>query len=176
MRNGGSPFVMVDGHEWLWQARCGWQDVVIVVCEKMPVEEDYYKWLAFAPSDSEVWNKYVQQLVTGREWQLLSFLFEMRGEEMYEMSIEVEEILAAYEPEEAARLQESWNRVILKWLPTASPEMRQQALAKFKPEERLVGLKPEELGQALAGLTPEQRLALLKQLSASPEDKASETR
>ena len=86
------------------------------------------------------------------------------------MSIEVAEILAAYEPEEAARLQESWNRVILKWLPTATPKMQSEALKMMKgltPEQRLEGLKPEE---RLAGLTTEERLALFNQLSASLDD------
>jgi len=166
----GCPFTMVSGQEWLWQARVGWQNVAIVVCEKMPVEEDYYQWLAFAPATSPVWNKYVRQLIDTQEWGILSFLFEMRGEEMYEMSIEVAEILAAYEPEEAARLQESWNRVILKWLPTATPKMQSEALKMMKgltPEQRLEGLKPEE---RLAGLTTEERLALFNQLSASLDD------
>ena len=178
---------MVSGQEWLWQARVGWQNVAIVVCEKMPIEADFYQWLAFAPATSPVWNKYVRQLIDTQEWGILNFLFEMRGEELYEMSIEVEEILAAYEPEEAARLLESWNRVVLKWLPRATPAQRlaglkpEEILASMKPEERLAGLTPEEMGQALtglkpeerlAGLTPEERLDLLKQLSASLDDQA----
>ncbi len=100
------------------------------------------------------------------------------------MTIEVEEILAAYEPEEAARILESWNRVVVKWLPRATLAQRlsglklEERLSGLKPEERLSGLKPEERlsglkpEERLAGLTPEERLALLKQLSASLDDPA----
>ena len=90
---------------------------------------------------------------------MLGFLFEMRGAEMYEMRIKVEEILAAYEPEEAARLQQEWNEIILDWLPTASPEMRRKALSYFKPKEIIASLK---LKERLSGLKPEERLSGLK--------------
>ncbi len=86
-------------------------------------------------------------------------LFEMRGEEMYEMNIKVEEILAAYEPEEVARLQQEWGEIIVDWLPNASPEMRRKALSYFRPEEIIASLKPEE---RLSGLKPEERLSGLK--------------
>ncbi len=101
---------------------------------------------------------------------MLSFLFEMRGEGRYEvdMNITVAEIFAAYGPEEAARLQESWNRLILKWMPTTNQEMQQKTLAlmtALTPAQRLAGLTPQEIltaltpAQRLAGLTPQEILA-----------------
>ena len=157
----GSPFTMVDGQEWLWQARCGWQDVVIVVCEKLPVEKPFYQWLAFAPSGSEVWREFVPRLVAEQEWEMLGLLFEMRGKELYAMKLDVEELLAQYDPEEVARLQQEWGEIILDWLPTASPEMRRKALNKFKPEERLSGLKSKEI---LAGMSETEREQLFHDL------------
>ena len=51
------PFQMVDNQEWLWMSRQGLQDVVIVICERLPVEPRYYDWLLFMPAHNQKWER-----------------------------------------------------------------------------------------------------------------------
>ena len=57
----GSPFTKVNDQDWLWQARVGWQDVVVVVCQNLPIAKPFYPWLAFAPGKSLTWNRFNAQ-------------------------------------------------------------------------------------------------------------------
>ncbi len=161
----GSPFTKVNNQDWLWQARVGWQDVVVVVCQNLPIAKPFYPWLAFAPGKSLAWNRFVRAVVADQDWNLLSWLAQARPEELFEeifMNTELEQELAENYPAEWERLQAEYGRVARQWFATKAktnmPAVREM-LAELPVEDRLAGLKPED---RLAGLTPEEIQTLLK--------------
>lgn len=71
MKKRGGRFKVLAGKPWLRLGRVGLQDVAIVICRDLPLEELYYEWLLFAPSDSQKWRDFVTMLVREGEFALL---------------------------------------------------------------------------------------------------------
>jgi hypothetical protein len=160
----GCSFVETPERKWLLQARCGWQDVAIVVCERLPIEPKYERWLMFAPATTQTWRNFLKMLAQERNIELLKMAQNMRPKEYDEMSPELEKIFAELEAEEPERYSQDWFEVIQHRFPMLKPNQKAQLLASLTSEERTVGLTPEEKlasltsEERLAGLTPEERL------------------
>jgi len=168
----GSPFTKVNNQDWLWQARIGWQDVVVVVCENLPIARPFYPWLAFAPGKSLAWNGFIRAVVADQDWNLLSWLVQARPEEIFMDTLidtELEQELIKNHPAEWKRLQATYGRVTRHWFATKAKNnlpMVREMLADLPIEDRLAGLKPED---RLAGLTPEEIQVLLKKYAPQGE-------
>lgn len=65
MAEKGYNFNEVPERKWLRRERFGNQEIALVICELLPVEPKYYPWLLFAPSKSETWRKYIEELILG---------------------------------------------------------------------------------------------------------------
>lgn len=171
-------FEQVPDQPWRWIAQSSFQTVVIVVCRDLPLEERYFRWLAFAPADSRKWRDYLIELIRRRNQPLLGILKEFRLKE-YNMAINRPDILERLREEglltpeyETYLLNEKKEvfEVALQTLAKTNPELVIESLSILKPEQRLAGLNPEERlaglepEQRLAGLTQEERQALLKKL------------
>jgi hypothetical protein len=153
----GCPFVATPEREWLLQARCGWQDVVIVVCERLPIEPKYERWLMFAPATSQTWRSFLKMLAQEQNWELLEVAKKLRPKEFKLMSPELEKYFEELRAEEPELYDKKWWEIVNLPLPDPKylkPEQLAQLMSKLAPEERTIGLTPEE---RTIGLTPEER-------------------
>ncbi len=160
----GVAFTPEIGKPWLLRGQVGFQAVAIVICSELPLEERYYQWLVFAPTDTLKWRNYVIALFRKQNQELLRYIKTMRPKEysMINSEAEIVELLKAegfitaeYEAWVEQELMEATRRT---WprISKQHPEVINELLSQLPPEERLAGLDPE---QRLAGLDPEQRLA-----------------
>lgn len=156
---------------WLWRGRVGLQEVAVVVCRELPLEPRYYQWLLFAPATSRKWREFVKMLAREGNTSMLEVVRNLRPKEYEFMTVDIQELLKEYTPEERKRYIKDWLSAFASELPAMAEEMPEdlsQTIAKIKPELRVAGMNLEE---RLAGLTPEQRRELLK-LLVSEEKKA----
>jgi len=167
---------------WLWQAQVGFQTVVVVVCRDLPLEQRYYEWLIFSPSDNQKWRQCVRALVKEGNYNLLSIVRQLKPKEYNMISYgEFLELIGpkgSLSPEEQARIAEEQiegEQFALKTLAQTNLEWLAKVLNVLEPEQRLAGLEPEqrlaglEPEQRLEGLTPEQRQQLLELLSSQSD-------
>jgi hypothetical protein len=160
----GCTFVETPGREWLLQTRCGWQDVAIVVCERLPLEPKYERWLMFAPASSQTWRSFIKMLVQEQNEALLRTAQILRPKEFEMMAPELEKIMEQLEAEEPEQYANDWFEAIKMRLARLKPNQLAQAVAELPTEQKsqaLAGLTPEE---RLAGLTPTEMQELLRDL------------
>ncbi len=170
MAERGFIFEADGGREWQRRCKVGLQEVVIIICGEMPIEERYFEWLMFAPSDGKTWHDAIKAMVLLEKWELLERVQRLRPKEFAAMSSDFMKVLEQYGPREKRRLNRDRAaavKIYLDYFKKEEPEMYEQILTEqIRPgltaEERLAGLNPEE---RLAGLNPEERQALLKLLS-----------
>ncbi len=173
MREQGCPFKQVKGRKWLWQAKVGLQNVAVVVCRDLPFEEKYFDWIAFASTNTLIWQKLVTLMIEKDiESRLLQYLLDLRRVEVVKiMSKFIDDLIAQgrLTPEYVAQLKEQHiyaNRLLLKLVrEKVSPEEFaeifnwNELLPNMSIEERLAGIPAEE---RLAGIPAEERLAGIK--------------
>ena len=81
---GGYEFRKAYGREWLLQGEFGFQQVAIVVCERLPLNEKYFEWIFFAPSNSKKWQAFVDSIILSGEYsELLEAALSMRPVEVF---------------------------------------------------------------------------------------------
>ena len=160
--------------EWLYRARVGYQEVVVVVCEQLPLDLRYGIWLIFAAPTTQKWRDFLKLAAREHNWTLLEAardMRDMRPKEFNAMNQELKAIFEEYGPKEQARLRADWWEVIKDRLPGMSneePEELTKLLTEFKPEvlgNALSNLSPEKLGNALSSLSPVEKAKLIKLLS-----------
>ncbi len=169
----GYKFEPVLGRSWLRRCYIGLQEVVIVICNLLPVEPKYADWLIFSPTDQPKWREAVRMFARERNWRLLDMAKGLSLKEYNAMIPELREIFSHYNSEDVERMRAERREILEVMLPDMKqddPEGLREALTKLEPQERLAGLGPEErlagLGpeERLAGLEPEERQKLLKLL------------
>jgi hypothetical protein len=143
----GITFVNTKERKWLWTAKVGFQDVAVVVCNNLPLDKRYYKWLLFAPAKSGKWKQFIQRLVDERNKELLEIAIQMRPKEIGMVTSEevLKEIMAELSPEE----KEVYEKEV-----DEGYELMITALAK----------KPEKLAETLAKLPEGVRNQVLAKL------------
>lgn len=179
------PLWQEEGKPWLWRAEVGFLDVAIIVCRNLPIEQKYYNWLAFAPTDTIKWQEFVGVLYDQGEWELLYSIKNMRPKELEmtfttsgkdinqiarEMGIELPDI----DPEEDRKwqLKMEYLKVMREMFHLLDPEGQTALLSlderarllapqlKGSPLEQLIKDLQAEF-QRIAELTPEQLVAAL---------------
>lgn len=163
--NWGTKFKLIK--EGVHQARCTLQDVVIVVCEQLPVVPEYAIWLLFADPTTDTWRKTMRMFAKQGFLNLLVEASQIAPKEYNLMSTEINEILESYTPAEREQYLSDLAEFIESQIVTFRPMQVSKILSALAPEERLIGLAPEELGQALAKLPPEEKERILKILQQS---------
>lgn len=115
----GTKFQPVAGRKWLLEARCGLQDVVIVVCERLPIEPKYAIWLIFADPKTETWRETIKMLAKEQNWKLFDAAVELAPEEVVNMSTELDKIFAQYDygPEHRAKVKRAKLTILKTLLP-----------------------------------------------------------
>ena len=139
----GCPFRVDDNREWLYRARIGYQEVALVVCEKLSLEPRYGSWLLFADANTQKWRDFIMMAASQHNWELLELARDLRPKEFNAMASQVLELFEQYGPKERARLKADWWEVIDDLLPKMSSEnpeklldLMDHALSTLKPEER----------------------------------------
>lgn len=155
MREHGCRFRRVTDKPWLWHSRVGLQDVFVVVCVDLPLDQRYFDWLVFAPAGTRKWRSFLRLLIAEHNWSLLETLRRLRPKEYENMQIQIDEILAAYSPEEQAQYLADLAYALKRSLPR---------LAKRNPELLSDVFSDLDSQELLTGLSPEQRQKLLKLL------------
>ncbi len=167
----GVIFKQEPSKPWLWRKQGGFQEVIILVCRALPLEQRYYPWLAFAPSNTRKWQNYLVNLFLQGNEPLLEVIRQIRPKEYAEMNQQMQEKLkeALHNPEFLKEIHQPIEvdqtlsaQLLLEAIAEDHPEDLSEVLGVLEPEERLSGLKPEE---RLSGLKPEEREALLKLLT-----------
>jgi hypothetical protein len=67
--------------EWLWWTTVGYQKIALVVCRDLPIEKRFYKWLLFAPSESNKWRDFIHHLEDESNAELLRLAKTLRPED-----------------------------------------------------------------------------------------------
>jgi hypothetical protein len=168
---------------WLYRANLGLQDVVVVVCEYLPLEPLYLNWLIFAAADGETWREAILLAVKEHRLEILKLAREMHPKEYEAMGSKIKLLFEQYSPQERERLKRDWFEVLKDVLPQMGREEPRdlgELLAEVEPKtlgQALDNLEASNLGQALGNLeinnlaqalnqlTPEQRALLLKLLT-----------
>ncbi|NWJ97961.1 MAG: hypothetical protein HXX20_19575 [Chloroflexi bacterium] len=188
----GYPFKADEDREWLYRAQIGYQDVALVVCEKLPLESRYASWLLFADAGTQKWRDFIKMAALEHNWKILELARDLRPKEFNAMATRALELFEQYGPKERARLKADWWYVfkdlipkmsieepkelstilsaidpetLKKVLSNVSPEQMGQVLSNVSPEQMgqvLSGVSPEQMGQVLSNVSPEQRAQLLK--------------
>jgi len=161
MAERGFKFETDAGREWQRRYKIGLQEVVVIICGEMPIEEKYFEWLMFAPSDGKTWRDAVKAMVQLGRWELLERVQRIRPKEFAAMSSDFMKVLEQYGPREKRRLNRDRAaavKIYLDYFKKEKPEMYEQILT----EQIRPSLTAEE---RLAGLDSEQREALLKLLN-----------
>jgi hypothetical protein len=99
----GFSFQQDKVHEWLYRAKTGGKDVVIVVCSELPLAKTYYRWLLFASSTTQKWHDFVKMIAREQELDLLERARNMRPKEFKLMASEILDILKQYPPKRQAK-------------------------------------------------------------------------
>jgi hypothetical protein len=176
------------------------QDVVIVVCEQLPLKPLYLDWLIFAAADGETWREAVLLAVRERKIEIMNLARQMHPKEVEAMGSQINLLFDQYSPQERERLRRDWFEVLGDILPQMGrdePKDLGSLLAKVEPKtlgqaldnleasnlgQALGNLEASNLGQALGNLeiknlaqalnqlTPEQRALLLKLLADKPQN------
>lgn len=167
-----------EGRPWLLRAQVGFQDVAIVVCRDLPLEELYYNWLVFAPSDSRKWRRYIEILLKENREELLAWVKRIRPKELKMVTKDIMDLAIAegfvppkYSEAELAEMDQLDEEIALLALEyfnkRKKPTLLRKLLSAIEPEERLAGIKPEELVESLSA---EDRQALLKILTEQTKE------
>ena len=181
----GLVFQRLPGQPWIWQAHVGLQDVLVVVCRDLPLEEPLHPWLIFAPTDSRKWADFLVLLFSQNNSEMLGQVANIRPKEYEAMVKKLEEELDLLEyaqhrglltPEEedfvmaerAEALQEML-RNSARWK-RRRPNDLPRALSVLTPEDRLANMTPEQIA---AGLEPQRFQELMKLYQA--QQKQDET-
>jgi hypothetical protein len=160
----GVPFQPEPDKPWLWRGQVGFQNVAIIICIELPLEERYHRWLVFAPSDSRKWQAYIFELLERGDLPMLEVAEQLRPKEFHMLTKNFEEILALAaeaspkDPEYQAEARKTRIEAAITLLEAVANKQKEdlgKLLSRLKPEDRLTGLSSEE---RLAGLAPEDRL------------------
>jgi hypothetical protein len=177
-RNPDHPeFTNTPERPWLWQGGTFYQNYIIVVCRDLPLEESYYDWLIFAPSDSDKWKNFAKMMLRENRTEILEELFRLHPKEMKPMIADHLEEMKQLDPQQRQKLYQDYRdlaETAVELLEEAWPENYQdfasRLLLKVAPEQVLATLTAE---QVMAALTPEQLEAIRKALAetapAQPE-------
>jgi hypothetical protein len=146
--------------EWLWWSRVGYQKIALVVCRDLPIEKRFYKWLLFAPSDSNSWREFIHRLKDENEHELLRLAKVLRPED-YNMAMRTadeiwEEVrrMGALTPEVEADLARQWQRAVEIVLADLEHKGYDQI------ESVVPHMNKEQLARLVEGL-PRSRIAVL---------------
>ncbi len=148
---------------WLWRTKVGFQNVIIVVCLDLPLEELYYNWLIFAPANSQKWKEYLRLLAKEEKRDLLEIAKKLRPKE-FDMTIkDIDKLLEAEglvtSPELQAQIdkaEETYLKYKLRRLKLTNPKGLNNLLSSLELEEQIAKLKPEERAELLKQLLAEQ--------------------
>lgn len=158
---------------WLWRASYFFQEIAIVVCRDLPLEPQYYEWLAFAPADSTSWRALIRLALRDDKRDLLELISNMRPKEFKAMSIDY---LADVDPKERERLNQEWAEVLEEELPrlaAEAPAAFQKLIASVDLEKVVEAIGIEQLAEAIGveqlaeTLTDEQMEEILRRRRAS---------
>jgi MgtE intracellular N domain len=147
-----------ESEDWLYRANLGYQDVVVVVCEQLPLKPLYLDWLIFAAADSETWREAVLLAVKEHKLEILKLAREMHPKEYEAMGSNIKMLFEQYSPQERERLKRDWFDVLEDILPQMGreePKDLGSLLSKVDPEnlgQALDNLEAKNLGQALDNL------------------------
>ena len=161
----GCVFRPTEGRERLWRARYGWQDIAVVICERLPIEPRYADWLLFAPPITETWHQTLRMLAAQHNWELLTEALNINPKEFERMSTEIENLYDEMSPKERGRIMQEWFEVIQKKVTEYrknDPAKAAAILNEYPASERLSGLKPEERIGDLDEAGQEELLKLLQ--------------
>ena len=161
----GCVFRPTEGRERLWRARYGWQDIAVVICERLPIEPRYADWLLFAPPTTETWHQTLRMLAAQHNWELLTEALNINPKEFERMSTEIENLYDEMSPKERGRIMQEWFEVIQKKVTEYrknDPAKAAAILNEYPASERLSGLKPEERIGDLDEAGQEELLKLLQ--------------
>ncbi len=153
------------GKPWLLSAAVGFQNVVIVICAELPIEEPYFNWLLFAPADSTRWREFVQKLLAEGETKLADAARRMHPKEyimQYDKFLEEAEAKGLIPPDKLTKYDiQGMKRTVKFW---------QNMAERYGAEEVARIIVPEFDDDVLVqGLSPERRKALLQKLLAEQE-------
>ncbi len=181
----GLALEAVEGKPWLWHGQVGFQDILFVICRNLPIEERFYPWLNFAPSETRRWRDYVQTVVRQDRKDMMEVLTKLRPKE-YIMNTEdlIEQLRAEglitpkmdakYEKDLAEGLEYGFKIMIRRKSPHLGELLSnvplEERMAGLKPGDRLAGLKPEDW---IAGMSQEERQKLLKLLTEQAAEEPS---
>ncbi len=169
----GVRFKRERNKNWLWRGRVGFQDVAIVVCRDLPIEEPYYNWLAFAPADTTKWKSFVRTLLKQNNRPLLDLTSRLRPKEFAMLKMNAEELLAQARaeglltPEDELRLKQERaeaNLIILEKLAKQLSKPLYEVLSTVPPQklsEVFSNLPAEKLNDLISRFKPEERQELL---------------
>ncbi len=172
----GIIFQTEETKPWLWRGRVGFQDVAIVVCRDLPIEDPFYTWLAFAPTESRKWRDFVLEILRQNNQEVIKVLEDVRAKDLNALLKQhrdkVEKVLN--NPENRIPMEEPslelQAELLLEAVAYDYPEQLGKVLSVLKPKERMTDLTPEDRLEdltpedRLAGLTSEERKKLLKLL------------
>jgi hypothetical protein len=147
--------------DWLYRANLGYQDVVVVVCEQLPLKPLYLNWLIFAAADGDTWREAVLLAVKEHRLEILKLAREMHPKEVLAMGSQINLLFDQYSPQERKRLVKDWGDVIKDLLPKwrkEEPEMYEDVIQSIMLES------PEVVAKIWETLPEEQRQFLLKSL------------
>ena len=155
------------GKGWLWQGQCGPQKIIVIVCRDLPLQAEWYEWLAFAPSDSKTWRDFVFKMLYEDNERILQILQDLRPEEFEVAKSLMDELIEKGEipQREVRRIERGRVRaaqIALTDFTKRRRERLEETLSVLSPEDRLIGLSPED---RLAGMTAEERQELRKLLA-----------
>jgi hypothetical protein len=134
--------------KWLWQGQVGFQDVAIVVCRDLPLKEQYYIWIMFAPAKSPKWRDLIKRLYKERNQKLLDIAAQLRTKE-FAMVI-TDELIKTAQAE---------------WSAEEKAKAHKEQVEGYKLIIEKLLEYPELLGDILETLTLERRQFLLQLLN-----------
>jgi hypothetical protein len=143
-------FTRDPNREWLWWSKVGYQKIAMVICRDLPIEKRFYKWLLFAPSNSNKWRDFVRQLRLEGETELLELAESLRPED-FNMAVlkrtaaeiwEEMRRIGALTPEVEAQLERERDEAIQELLLDLDnrEDFQIDSAIKYLTDEQLTGL------------------------------------
>jgi hypothetical protein len=154
---------------WLWQGGTFYQNYIIIVCRDLPLEEPYYDWLIFAPSDSDKWKNFAKMMLRENRTEIVEELFRLHPKEMKPMLAEYLKELKQLDPQHGEKLYQDYYdaaeaaaSLLEDTWPEHYQEFSSKVVQKAPPEQLISAITSKEV---LANLTPEQLEAIRKALA-----------